>query len=254
MSEFNPDQYLTKVSGSAYLEVKWRIYWMRTQHPEAIIRTDLVSNVDNVAVFKAEVSIPNGGSATGWGSESYGDFRDYLEKAETKALGRALACLGFGTQFAGDDLAEATGPRNDPARPGAMTDPQRKKIFACGMRDRHLEGTEIEAIATRRYGVEKINDLTRQQASDFIVWLESGDLDEGAATDYGPPPSRETGEIHPAVADATEARDATWIAAITGAASVGELAGIGNQISAAKAMTPPVKKVFDTQLESLRNR
>ena len=48
------------------------------------------------------VSIPGGGSATGWGSESSGDFRDYLEKAETKAIGRALAALGFGTQFCPD--------------------------------------------------------------------------------------------------------------------------------------------------------
>src|SRR5262249_61697389 len=55
-----------------------------------------------MAIFKARVSIPGGGSATGWGQEEAADFGDYLEKAETKALGRALAALGYGTQFTED--------------------------------------------------------------------------------------------------------------------------------------------------------
>ena len=92
---FEPARYLTRISGSDYLEVKWRLVWMRDQHPDATIETQLVSHNDNTAVFRAMVSIPGGGSATGWGSESAGDFRDYLEKAETKAIGRALAALGF---------------------------------------------------------------------------------------------------------------------------------------------------------------
>jgi hypothetical protein len=87
---FEPARYLTRISGSDYLEVKWRLVWMRDQHPDATIETQLVSHNDNTAVFRALVSIPGGGSATGWGSESAGDFRDYLEKAETKAIGRAL--------------------------------------------------------------------------------------------------------------------------------------------------------------------
>ena len=92
---FEPARYLTRISGSDYLEVKWRLVWMRDQHPDATIETQLVSHSDNTAVFRAMVSIPGGGSATGWGSESAGDFRDYLEKAETKAIGRALAALGI---------------------------------------------------------------------------------------------------------------------------------------------------------------
>ena len=53
------------------------------------------------------MTLPNGASATGWGSETSHDFADYIEAAETKALGRALAALGFGTQFTRDyDFAE----------------------------------------------------------------------------------------------------------------------------------------------------
>jgi ssDNA-binding Zn-finger/Zn-ribbon topoisomerase 1 len=38
--------------------------------------------------------------------ESKRDFGDFIEKAETKAVGRALAMLGYGTQFAADELDE----------------------------------------------------------------------------------------------------------------------------------------------------
>src|SRR6185312_9512025 len=71
-------------------------------HPDAHIATDLVSHDGRVAVFRAEVILPTGGRASGYGSESAGDFPDYIEKAETKAIGRALVALGYGTQFALD--------------------------------------------------------------------------------------------------------------------------------------------------------
>src|SRR5215204_935136 len=101
-SGFDPAQHVTRVGGSDYLPVKWCLVWLRDEHPEATIETHLVEHVDNVAIFRAEVRIPSGGSATGYGSESAGDFRDYLEKAETKAIGRALRALGYGAQFSTD--------------------------------------------------------------------------------------------------------------------------------------------------------
>lgn len=99
---FEPARHLTRISGADYLEVKWRLVWLRESHPDASISTELHHADDRQAIFKATVTIPGGGSATGWGSESPNDFRDYLEKAETKALGRALAALGYGTQFCPD--------------------------------------------------------------------------------------------------------------------------------------------------------
>src|SRR3712207_1326618 len=101
---FDASRYVVKLRGKEYLEVKWRLLWLRTQHPDAAIETELVSHdaQRQMAIFKARVSLPGGGSATGWGQEEAADFGDYLEKAETKALGRALAALGFGTQFTED--------------------------------------------------------------------------------------------------------------------------------------------------------
>jgi hypothetical protein len=99
---FEPGRYLIKINGADYLEVKWRIAWLRAEHPDAVVETELVDASDSHAVFRAKVSLPTGGVATGWGSEGFDDFTDFLEKAETKALGRALAALGYGTQFCPD--------------------------------------------------------------------------------------------------------------------------------------------------------
>jgi hypothetical protein len=94
-----------------YLDVKWRLVWLRSDHPDAHITTELVSHDGKLAVFHAEVVLPSGGRASGYGSETARDFPDYIEKAETKAIGRALLALGYGTQFAldyemGDDQSE----------------------------------------------------------------------------------------------------------------------------------------------------
>lgn len=103
---FEPEKYLTKLphfGNRDYLEVKWRLLWLRTTYPDAKINTRLVEHeVGTRAVCFAKVELSTGGEATGWGQETAAGFEDYLEKAETKALGRALAALGFGTQFAQD--------------------------------------------------------------------------------------------------------------------------------------------------------
>jgi len=99
---FDASKYLTDLGGRDYLEVKWRLLWLRTEHPDAVIETELVKHTPGLALFRARVTVPGAGIATGWGSETAGDFEDYIEKAETKALGRALAALGYGTQFCED--------------------------------------------------------------------------------------------------------------------------------------------------------
>lgn len=102
---FNPKDHLTKLKGADYLEVKWRLVWFRDQWPNGIMETEPVEITDDVAIFRAKVTAidENGvvrGSATGYKTCTPSQFKfGYVEKAETGALGRALACLGFGTQF-----------------------------------------------------------------------------------------------------------------------------------------------------------
>jgi hypothetical protein len=62
----------------------------------------VVKRANGLAVFRAVVKDGKGGIATGTKSEKAASFPDYIEKAETGAIGRALAALGYGTQFAPD--------------------------------------------------------------------------------------------------------------------------------------------------------
>ncbi len=99
-TKFDPSKYLTKLKGKDYLEVKWRLLWLRSEHPDADISTELVQFGPELAVIKATVKVPGQGSATGHATQCPADFNEWLEKCETKAVGRALAMLGYGTQFA----------------------------------------------------------------------------------------------------------------------------------------------------------
>jgi hypothetical protein len=98
---FNPKEHLMDLKGKSYLQVMWRLVWFREDKPLWCIDTNLEQLTDNHAVFSAKIYDENGvQKSAGYGSESVKDFRDFIEKAETKAVGRALAMLGYGTQFA----------------------------------------------------------------------------------------------------------------------------------------------------------
>lgn len=104
---FNPNEHLMDLKGKKYLQVMWRLVWFREDKPLWCIDTKLEQLTDNHAVFSAKIYDETGAQkAAGYGSESVKDFRDFIEKAETKAIGRALAMLGYGTQFTADELDE----------------------------------------------------------------------------------------------------------------------------------------------------
>jgi hypothetical protein len=111
VTTFNPRDHIrpikTKQGMADYLPVAARLAWLRDQHPDATVETEMMVHLQDEAIFRAKVTLPNGASATGWGSETRADFpAGHLEKAETKSLGRALAALGYGTLHAGDELDE----------------------------------------------------------------------------------------------------------------------------------------------------
>lgn len=119
---FDPKAHIRKLPrGGDYLEVKWRLVWMREEHPDWGIATEIVALDDAHAIVKATVSDPAGSVlATGHKREDKQHFADYLEKAETGSVGRALALVGYGTQFA-DELDEGErivdSPVGRPAKP-----------------------------------------------------------------------------------------------------------------------------------------
>jgi hypothetical protein len=127
---FNPNEHLMQLKSSQgskdYLPVQWRLVWFRSVCPEGTIDTQeleyeldreveaetyvwnsekrrsekVIKKARGYARYRAVVTDGKGGRATGTKSENAANFADFGEKAETGAIGRALAALGYGTQFA----------------------------------------------------------------------------------------------------------------------------------------------------------
>lgn len=92
---------IIKLKGKDYLPVAQRLVWFREEHPDWSIHTSYIKLDGEVAICKAEISNEKGEClSTGHKMETPKGFQDYIEKAETGAIGRALALIGYGTQFA----------------------------------------------------------------------------------------------------------------------------------------------------------
>ncbi len=112
---------ITLRDGQMYLPSAYRVVWFREDHPDWAIITELIEGGQQAgwATVRASVITDNGRViATGMKTESKGDFPGgWVEKAETGAVGRALALAGYGTQFA-PDLDDADAPHApEPHRP-----------------------------------------------------------------------------------------------------------------------------------------
>jgi hypothetical protein len=139
---FDPKPYLMDLKGKKYLQVAYRILWLNETTPRFSLETELVKESEwedkgrrvREAVFKAVVTIYDDAGevvkhVVGWGSETSTDFGDFREKAETKAIGRALALAGFGTQFAVADFDEGedTSPVDGTKGPNLADSPVKPK-------------------------------------------------------------------------------------------------------------------------------
>jgi hypothetical protein len=101
----NLRRYLLRMQGGKmYLPAAYRIVWFRDElGDEWGIRTNLVEGGHEAgfATMHAEILNPEGRViASGHKTEAKSDFpAGWVEKAESGAVARALALLGFGTQF-----------------------------------------------------------------------------------------------------------------------------------------------------------
>jgi hypothetical protein len=108
---FDPNKYIIQLKGKPYLQVAHRLLWLQSERPEWSIETTVLQT-EPYALVKAMVFDETGRlRATGHGSAPLGAKAVYagreIEKAETASIGRALAVVGFGTQFALEDFEDA---------------------------------------------------------------------------------------------------------------------------------------------------
>ncbi len=122
---FDVKKALIKIQGGReYLPVAQRLVWFREEHPDWAIVTEpaMIDIERGYAVFKATVLNTEGKPVgTGTKMETARGFPDFAEKAETGAIGRALAVCGYGTQFApeleeGERIVDTPQPMGVPAR------------------------------------------------------------------------------------------------------------------------------------------
>ena len=107
--KFDPKKYLIQIKGKNYLNVQWRLVWFREEHKNWGITTEIVNSAPGAVQMKATIMDNEGHIiAQAHKAENKANFGDYLEKAETGAIGRALAMCGYGTQFTADELDEGS--------------------------------------------------------------------------------------------------------------------------------------------------
>lgn len=102
---------LINLKGKNYLMVAHRLQWLAESKDKYIIETEIKEQTQDSATVRAIVAVLDEGGkivrkATATKVENKAHFLDFVEKAETAAIGRALAMLGFGTQHALADLDE----------------------------------------------------------------------------------------------------------------------------------------------------
>ena len=169
---FNPQQHLIDLRGKQYLEVAWRLVWFREQHPQGSIITSMISA--EPLVMRCEVILDDRIIATGHGSADAGGKKVVwsgreIEKAETAAIGRALAAAGFGTQFSGeyDDAQDdhlADSPR-EPS-PQARSAPQEMHVVVTRL--------SIESDGERPYLLVKMGNGAGIRINSRQFFSEAG--------------------------------------------------------------------------------
>lgn len=183
---------LLNLRGKEYLEVRYRLVWFREEHPEWTIQTEFVSISEKSALAKATILDEEGRIvSTSHKFENERGFPDFLEKAETGAIGRALALIGYGTQFCADELDEGTRIVDSPvATPQVVSasssfkEEEADELEEAGSE----EGSEEQSAPglTRapadpgeylvhfgKYRGKRIKEIPRRDIDGYITWLEN---------------------------------------------------------------------------------
>jgi hypothetical protein len=155
MSDFNPKDHMIKLGSKDYLPVAARLLWLNEKEENFTIHTEIVKLEDAYAVCLAIVTINDKTntvlkSARAYKREDKQHFPDFIEKASTGAVGRALGMLGFGTQFSGDEFDEMT-PKNN-ANPRIVDTPQTTKSQASKNQAAQNQAAQNAPKASRNAG------------------------------------------------------------------------------------------------------
>ena len=190
------------IKGKDYLQAAPRILWMREEHPDWGIESELLSHSDKHAIFKATIRDGSGKIlAQATSLETLAGFDSFLEKAETCAISRAAAFCGYGTLMAQEleeqerktarvKLAETpvepkprpTTPKPATPKPVASPAPQGKAIapkpnpsLASATADD--PGAFVVSIG-KRYNGMRLDAIDTNELADWLNYLLEGNSDK----------------------------------------------------------------------------
>ena len=165
------------IKGKSYAEVSQRIKAFRMCFPEGFIRTQILSNENNVCLMRAEVGYytENGevvlGTGTAYESQSSGPINKFshIENCETSAVGRALGMAGFGVDVAvasAEEVANAEAQKDAASVAQAQEDAEKMKITETMAEAllKRIKDDKVDIVKLLRlHKVNILSDLTMRQ-------------------------------------------------------------------------------------------
>jgi len=189
------DEKLKKVVYQDYLEAKWRLVWFKEECPDWTIETYVTLYPENglpqASLAKAIIRDPSGeAKAIEWGySEKYIEEIDrktqekrvtvnpkFVEKSVTTAIARALALLGYGTQYAKEleegQTVEEISDSPVPSKQKTSFEPEPDQMITSAQKELLTKLLkERPETVNALLGNKKIEELTKEEAHNLISQL-----------------------------------------------------------------------------------
>ncbi len=159
---------LMNLKGKPYMMVAHRIVWFNedTEGGSFSIETENLVLTEDRSVIKATVRVFDKDGklvkqGVGTKSESKKDFGDFIEKAETGAIGRAITMLGYGTAYALADLDEGARIIDSP-----VVNVRKQEVKAEVLTAPTSVATVAQAVATEPVVAKKKSMFTKPGSSN----------------------------------------------------------------------------------------
>lgn len=180
---------ISNLRGKDYLEVKYRLLWFREEKPNWTIETNFTECSQEESTCRAVIKDEtNRIIATGHKHETKKGFADFREKAETGAIGRALAHVGYGTQFA-PELSEGDRIVDSPVEHYSPTNKEIHKMGESSYEPESrgtIEGSDLvdfdsfmgaadvseyEIQVGKKYKGMRLKEVPKKELQNYADWL-----------------------------------------------------------------------------------
>ncbi len=170
----------TTIQNKEYAEVNQRIKAFRMVYPEGFIKTEMISNLDGVCIFRASVGfvMENGmpnilGTGTAYEKEgsTFINKTSYIENCETSACGRALGMAGFGIDTSvasAEEVQNAIANQTDERKATPKQIEWLKKVYT---------GDNLAKLL-KSAGIDKLEEMPMRTASELIEKIQGGKKNE----------------------------------------------------------------------------